>query len=48
MYHQDLYDWIFYLVSLLCFILKNYILTPHGWEVLHDLIFSKVQPYVDL
>ena len=37
----------FDLISLFHFILRNYILTQHGWKVLHDLIFSKVQHYVN-
>ena len=36
------------LVSLFHFISRNYILTQHSWKVLHDLIFTRVQHYVDV
>ena len=35
------------LFSLFYFILRNYILTQHRWKVLHYLIFTRVQHYVD-
>ena len=35
------------LFSLFHFILRNYILTQHSWKALHDLIFTRVQNYVD-
>ena len=38
----------FNLISLFHFILRNYILTQHGLKVLYDLIFSKVQHYVNV
>ena len=37
-----------YLLSLFHFILRNYILTQDRWKLLHDLIFTRVQHYVDV
>ena len=30
------------------FILRSYILTQHNWKVLHDLVFTREQHYVDV
>ena len=46
-YITSFYECIFLPNLLFHFILRNYILTQHGWKVLHDLIFSKVQHYVN-
>ena len=46
-YITSFYECIFLPNLLFHFILRNYILTQHGWKVLHYLIFSKVQHYVN-
>ena len=36
------------MILLFHFILNNYIPTQHGWKLLYDLIFSKLQHYINV
>ena len=40
--------WLKYLFSSLHFILRNYVLTQQDRKLLHNLIFSEVEHYVDV